>query len=157
HQLAGMPPVLELPTDRPRPSVRGQRGSTRWFTFPRQLLADLTALSRRLDVTLFMTLLAAFQALVSRYTGAEDVVVCSPIANRSHPETEGLIGFFVNTLLLRTDLSGAPPMTELSERVRTMALGAYAHQYLPYEKLVEELAPQRDLAYIPLCQVMFIL
>jgi amino acid adenylation domain-containing protein len=104
-----------------------------------------------------MTLLGAFQALLGRYAGVDDVVVGSAIANRTHVETEGLIGFFVNTLLLRADLAGNPPFTELLERVRTVALEAYAHQYLPFEKLVEDLAPERSLAHTPLFQVMFVL
>ncbi|HSS49030.1 MAG TPA: amino acid adenylation domain-containing protein, partial [Thermoanaerobaculia bacterium] len=156
-QLAGMPPVLELPTDRPRPSVQTFRGSTRWFHFSPELLEALSALGRRRRVTLFMVLLAAYKTVLYRTSEREDMVVGSPIANRTHVETEGLLGFFVNTLLLRAYLGGAPTFSELLDRVRDVTLGAYAHQFLPFEKLVEELAPERNLAFTPLCQVMFIL
>jgi amino acid adenylation domain-containing protein len=123
----------------------------------KELSSAVKALSRRENVTLYMTLLAAFQTLLYRYSGQEDVAVGSPIAGRVHAETEGLIGFFVNTLVMRGDLSGKPTFRELLRRVREMTLGAYAHQSLPFEKLVEELAPTRDLARSPLFQVMFAL
>src|SRR5262249_40222723 len=122
-----------------------------------EIAEGLRALSREEGTTLFMTLLAAFQALLSRYTGQEDVVVGTPVANRVSEEVEELIGFFVNTLALRTDLSGEPTFKELVRRVREVALGAYAHQDVPFEKLVEELQPERDLSRNPLFQVMFIL
>jgi amino acid adenylation domain-containing protein len=156
-RLAGAPAHLELPTDRPRPAVQTTRGAHRTRTLPPALRAALEALGRQAGATLFMTLLAAFQALLARYTGQEDIVVGSPIAGRTRVETEGLIGFFVNTLVLRTDLAGNPPFRELLGRVREGCLGAYAHQELPFEKLVEELQPARTLSQSPLFQVMFIL
>ena len=155
EQLDGAPALLELPTDRPRPPVQSYRGGRRRFRLPAPLLTRLKALSRQEGVTLFMTLLAAFNVLLQRYSGQDDIVVGSPIAGRTRVETEGLIGFFVNTLALRTDLSGDPPFAELLGRVREAALGAYAHQDLPFEKLVEELGPDRSLSHSPLFQVMF--
>ncbi|RKH18898.1 amino acid adenylation domain-containing protein [Corallococcus sp. CA047B] len=157
QHLAGAPPALELPTDRPRPSVRSHRGSVLPVALPRELSSALAALSRREGSTLFMTLLAAFQVLLHRHSGQDDIVVGSPIAGRTRAETEGLIGFFVNTLVLRTDLSGEPSFRELLKRVREVTLGAYVHQDVPFEKLVEELAPARDLSRSPLFQVMFVL
>src|SRR5262249_1444170 len=117
----------------------------------------LKTLGQREGTTLFMTLLAAFQTLLHRYCGQEDIVVGTPITNRTHQELEGLIGFFLNTLALRGDLSGDPSFIELLGRVREVSLGAYAHQDLPFEKLVDELQPQRSLSYSPLFQVMFTL
>jgi amino acid adenylation domain-containing protein len=155
--LAGAPPVLELPTDRPRPAVRSHRGGRRWLTLPAELTARLGAESRRLDVTPFMFLLAAFAVLLRRYTGEEDLVVGTPIANRRRREIEELIGFFANTLALRIDAAGDPPFADLARRVRQAALGAYAHQDLPFERLVDELRPRRDLGHSPIFQVMFIL
>ncbi|HEX5709303.1 MAG TPA: amino acid adenylation domain-containing protein, partial [Pyrinomonadaceae bacterium] len=155
-QLAGAPPVLELPTDHSRPSVQTFRGARNAFKLPPELTAQLRALSQREGVTLFMTLLAAFQVLLSRYSGQDDVVVGTPIAGRNRAEVEGLIGFFVNTLAMRADLSGDPTFVELLGRVRESALGAYAHQDVPFEKLVEELQPARHLGHSPLFQVMFI-
>ncbi len=154
-QLAGAPPLLELPTDRPRPAAQTYRGATEAVLLSPALHAALQALSRRLGVTLFMTLLAAFQTVLLRYTGQEDLVVGTPIAGRTRTETEGLIGFFVNTLALRTSLAGNPRFTELLGRVREAALEAYAHQDAPFEKLVEALQPARDPRYAPLVQVMF--
>ena len=157
RQLAGMPAVLELPSDRSRPAVESFKGETYSVALSTNLTTMLKALSRKEDTTLFMTLLAAFQTLLYRYTGQPDLVVGSPIANRNHAEVEQLIGFFVNTLVLRTDLSGNPRFTELLRRVREMTLAAYEHQDMPFERLVEELQPERDLGRSPLFQVMFIL
>jgi amino acid adenylation domain-containing protein len=157
QQLAGAPPVLKLPTDRPRPAVQAYRGSTECFQIDLNLTQRLEALSQQSGVTLFMTLLAAFVTLLSRYSGQEDIVVGSPIANRNRQEIEPLIGFFVNTLVLRTDLSGNPTFRELLGRVREIALGAYDHQDLPFERLVEALQPERNLSHAPLFQVMLVL
>ena len=157
QQLEGIPAVLILPTDHPRPAVQSFRGRTQSIELSKGLTEGLKELSRKEGVTLFMTLLAAFQGLLYRYTGQGDVVVGSPIANRNRSEIEGLIGFFVNTLVLRSNLSGNPSFRELLGRVRKTALGAYEHQDLPFEKLVEELQPERSLSYSPLFQVMFVL
>jgi amino acid adenylation domain-containing protein/non-ribosomal peptide synthase protein (TIGR01720 family) len=157
QQLGGHLPILQLPTDHPRPAVATFRGASQSFSLTAELTEALEALSQKEDATLFMTLLAAFKTLLYRYTGSEDVVVGSPIANRNRAEIEGLIGCFVNTLVLRTDLSGNPTFRELLRRVREVTLGAYAHQDLPFEKLVEELQPQRNLSYTPLFQVMFVM
>ncbi|RMF36691.1 MAG: non-ribosomal peptide synthetase, partial [Chloroflexi bacterium] len=157
QQLSGSPPVLELPTDRPRPPVQSFRGAHRPFMLPRPLSQAIKALCRREGVTPFMLLLAAFQTLLHRYTGQDDISVGTPIANRNRAEIEGLIGYFANTLVLRTDLSGDPPFRELLKRVREVALGAYAHQDLPFEMLVDALQPERDLSHTPLFQVMFVL
>jgi len=155
-QLSSLP-VLELPTDHPRPPAQSFRGARHSISLSKKLTAALKELSQREGATLYMTLLAAFQTLLMRYTGQEDVAVGSPIAGRNRAEIEGLIGFFVNTLVLRTDLSGDPSFRELLARVREVALGAYDHQDLPFEKLVEELQPQRDLGHNPLFQVLFAL
>ncbi|MCP4659288.1 MAG: amino acid adenylation domain-containing protein, partial [bacterium] len=155
RQLAGPPPVLELPCDRPRPaSMRTSRGARQALELPAALSEGLRALSREQGSTLFMTLLAGLMTLLHRYTGQQDLAVGSPIANRNRTEIEGLIGFFVNTLVLRVDLSGAPTFQELLGRVRELALGAYAHQDLPFEKLVAELDPVRDRSRPPLAQVI---
>jgi amino acid adenylation domain-containing protein len=153
--LEGAPPVLALPTDRPRPSVPTYRGGQVSFWLPKPLTTALKALSDRQGATLFMTLLAAFKALLHRYTAQDRIVVGTPIANRRRVEVEGLIGFFVNTLVLHTDLSGNPSFHELLARVRQVALGAYAHQDLPFERLVEAIQPERTLSYHPVIQVMF--
>ena len=147
--------TLQLPTDRPRPAVQSFRGARQYFALPKELTETLKAFSQKQRATLFMTLLAAFKALLYRYSGQRDVAVGVPIAGRSRYEFEGLIGFFVNTLVLRTDLSGNPTFRELLNRVREVALGAYDHQDLPFEKLVEELQPERDLSRNPLFQVLF--
>ncbi len=155
QRLGDTLPVLELPSDRPRPTKQTYRGATHSLTLPSSLSQSLKALSRQEGVTLFMTLLAAFQTLLDRYTGQDDIVVGVPIAGRNRAEVEGLIGFFVNTLVLRTNLAGNPSFRELLGRVREVVLGAYAHQHLPFEKLVEKLQPERDLSHTPLFQVMF--
>src|SRR6185312_3478346 len=155
--LADAPAVLELPADRPRPARRGARGAHRSFAIPPLLAADLAALAAREETTLFGVLLAGFQALLARWSGQDDVVVGSPVANRNRLETEPLIGFFVNTLVLRLDLAGDPGFADALQRAREAVLGASEHQDLPFEKLVEELAPARDRRYTPLFQVMFAL
>ncbi len=156
-QLAGAPALLELPTDRPRPALQSFRGAQQIVYFPTQLRDELKAFSQCEGVTLFMTLLAAFNALLTRYTGQEDLVVGSPLAGRTHTETEALIGFFVNTLVLRTDVTGDPTFRELLQRVRDTALNAYSHQDTPFEKLVAELRPERSLSYNPIFQTAFAL
>ncbi|MBI4524352.1 MAG: hypothetical protein HY695_11140 [Deltaproteobacteria bacterium] len=150
-------PTLQSPFDRPRPPVQSFRGARQSLMLSKTLTKELKALSRHQGVTVFMTLLAAFQTLLHRYTGQDDIVVGSPIANRNRLETEGLIGFFVNTLVLLTDLSGNPSFRDLLGRVREVALGGYAHQDLPFERLVEELQPERAPGWTPLFQVMFVL
>jgi amino acid adenylation domain-containing protein len=156
-QLAHAPGVIDLPTDRPRPARQTFNGAHYARALPRRLRDSLNLLSRREGVTLFMTLLAAFQTMLHRYTNQDDIVVGTPIANRTRRETEELIGFFVNTLVLRSDLSGDPTFRELLQRVKEVSLEAYAHQDLPFEKLVEELNPERSLSHSPLFQVMFAL
>jgi amino acid adenylation domain-containing protein len=155
EHLAGAPAVLELPTDRPRPVVQSFKGASQAVSLPASLHRRLLELSHREGVTLFMTLLAAFQTLLLRISGQDRVVIGTPIAGRTRSEMEGLIGCFTNTLPMRTDLSGDPTFRELLSRVRTTALGAYRHQDLPFEKLVEELQPSRSLAHNPLFQVSF--
>ncbi len=153
RQLAGAPALLELPTDRPRPAVRGEAGASRPVLVPAPLAAALAALARRQGATLFMVLLAGFSALLARLSGQEDVVVGAPVAGRGERALEELIGFFVNTLALRTDLAGEPRFAELLGRVRAAALEAYLHAAVPFERLVEELAPERSLGHTPLFQV----
>jgi len=150
-------PGLELPVDRPRPLQQSYQGATQLLELPLDLAEALEVLSQQEGATLFMALLAAFQAFLFRYTGQEDIAVGSPIANRNRSDLEGLIGFFANTLVLRLDLSGNPTFRELLGRARQVALAAYAHQDLPFEKLVEELHPERDLSRNPLFQVVFAL
>ncbi len=156
-QLAGLPALLELPTDRPRPAVPSYRGATRRVRLSAELVRQAQAAARREGATLFMVLLAAFQTLLARYSGQQDLAVGSPVAGRNRLETEDLIGFFVNTLVLRNDLSGEPSFRELLGRTRETALAAHLHQDVPFEKLVQELAPERSLAHTPLFQVMFVL
>ncbi|MBO1057381.1 MAG: amino acid adenylation domain-containing protein [Dolichospermum sp. JUN01] len=155
QQLKDAPDVLSLPTDRPRPAVQTVVGATHEFALSVELTDKLIKLSQNQGCTLFMTLLAAYDTLLYRYTRQSDILVGSPIANRDRSEIEGLIGFFVNTLVMRTNLAGNPRFSELLTRVREMSLGAYAHQHLPFEMLVEALQPERDLSHTPLFQVMF--
>ncbi|HSU12938.1 non-ribosomal peptide synthetase/type I polyketide synthase [Longimicrobium sp.] len=157
ERLAGAPALLELPTDRPRPAVQSFRGAHREFELPAGLAARLEALGRREGATLFMVLLGAFQVLLAKYAGTDDVVVGTPIAGRTRRETEELVGLFVNTLALRADLSGDPAFREVLQRVREATLGAYEHQEVPFERLVAELSPERSLGHSPLFQVMFTL
>ncbi|HEY6249701.1 MAG TPA: condensation domain-containing protein, partial [Candidatus Angelobacter sp.] len=156
EQLVGME-VLELPTDRVRPEVVSQRGELVRFELGEELSEDLRGISRREGVTMFMTLLAAFQVLLGLWTGQEDIVVGTDVANRSRPETQGLIGFFVNQLVLRTDLRGGPSFREVLRRVREMTLGAYAHQDVPFEKLVQDIGANRDINRNPFFEVKFVL
>ncbi|HEY0782755.1 MAG TPA: condensation domain-containing protein, partial [Thermoanaerobaculia bacterium] len=155
ERLAGAPPALELPTDRPRPAIRNYHGASRSLRIDAALVAELRALGRGLGATLFMTLLSAFSLLLGRLSGQDDVPIGTPTASRSRSEIEGLIGMFLNTLVLRTDLAGDPTFAELVRRVREVALGAYDHQDLPFEKLLDELKPPRDLSRTPLFQVFF--
>jgi len=156
-RLSGAPALLELPADRPRPAAQSYRGAYERMEIPEALLDRLQALGRGEGATLFMVLLGAFQVLLGKYAGSDDVVVGSPIAGRTRREVEALIGFFVNTLVVRTDLSGDPTFRELLRRVREVTLGAYEHQEVPFEKLVAELQPERSLSHSPLFQVMFTL
>ncbi|HYW19654.1 MAG TPA: amino acid adenylation domain-containing protein [Nodularia sp. (in: cyanobacteria)] len=157
HQLAGAPTLLELPTDNPRPATQSFKGASHSFQLSAELSLGLKKLTQQQGSTLFMTLLAAFKTLLYRYTNSTDIVVGSAIANRHHKQIEGLIGLFVNNLVLRSDLSGNPSFIELLAQVREVALGAYAHQDLPFERLVEKLQPERNLSHTPLFQVMFVL
>src|SRR5581483_8215870 len=151
------PVMLELPTDYPRPAIQTYHGSHETLQLPRSVTDGLKALSQKEGVTLFMTLLAAFQVLLARSSNQKEIIVGTPIANRPQEELEGLIGFFVNTLVLRTDMSGNPSFRELLKRVKEVTLGAYAHQDVPFEQLVGILLQERDLSRSPLFQVMFVL
>ena len=155
QQLGGSLPILQLPTDYPRPPVQTYQGAYQSLELPLNLTKALKTLSQQERITLFMTLLAAFQTLLHRYSGQEDIIIGTPIAGRNQVETEGLIGLFVNTLAIRTNLSGNPSFRQLLSQVREVTLGAYDHQDLPLEKLIEELNPERDLSRSPLFQVMF--
>ena len=157
QQLGGAPAVLELSTDRPRPVIQTFNGAHHISMVGKELTDSLNELSRRAGVTLFMTLLAAFQTMLHRYTNQREIVVGTPIANRTRTEVEDLIGLFVNTLVVRTDLSGNPSFRKLLGRVREVALDAFAHQDVPFEKLVEELQPERSLGHMPLFQTLFAL
>lgn len=154
EKLAGAPSQLELPTDRPRPPVQSFHGARQPVVIPQELAESLRELGESQNATLFMTLLAAFEVLLFRHTGQDDIVVGVPITGRNNPELANLIGFFINSLPVRTDLSGNPTFRELLGRVREAALGAYEHQDLPFEKLVEVSQPERDTSYSPLFQVM---
>jgi len=155
--LQDAPATLELASDRLRPSVQTFKGARLHRELPATLVADLRGLSRREGVTLFMTLLSAFDVLLSKFSGQEDIVVGTPIAGRNRPELEGIIGYFANTLPLRVNLSGNPSFNDLLKRAREVALGAYAHQDVPFDKLVQELQPDRSLSHSPLFQVIFAL
>jgi acyl carrier protein len=157
RQLDPLPPPIELPRDYERPDTMSFRGNSVFFNIPGELLANLQALSRRQNVTLYMTLLAAFKTLLHRYSGQTDIVIGGASANRTQIEMEKLIGFFVNMLVLRTDVSGNPKFTELLQRVREVTLGAYAHQHTPYAALVTELKVKREWNRNPLFQVVFVL
>jgi amino acid adenylation domain-containing protein len=157
ERLGDRPAALQLPTDRPRPATPSGRGAVRRACLTGRLRSALTALSRDEGATLFMTMLAAFQALLHRYTEQTDVSVGAPIAGRGRTETEGLIGCFINTLVLRTDLAGDPSFRKLLERVRETCLGAFAHQDVPFERLVKEIRPGRNSAPYPFFSVMFVL
>ena len=156
RQLMGATP-LRLPTDRPRPETQSNRGAKYTFSLPKQLSKELVLLSRQEGVTLFMTLLAAFQVLLYRYTGQEDIVLGTDIAGRTALETEGLFGFFINVLALRTDISGKPLFRTLLSRVRDLVLNAYTHQDLPFDLLIDSLRLERKLNQNPLVQVLFVL
>jgi amino acid adenylation domain-containing protein len=157
EKLAGVPPFLELPTDRPRPPVQTFGGRSLPLWLEPGLAGRLSALALATGTTLFMVLLAGFETLLGIYSGAEDLAVGTPIAGRNRAELEGLIGFFVNSLVLRGDLSGDPPFVDLLSRVREDTLSGYTHQDLPFEKLVEEVKPERSRAHSPIFQVMFAL
>ncbi|MEO6196448.1 MAG: amino acid adenylation domain-containing protein [Thermoanaerobaculia bacterium] len=157
QRLAGAPRMLDLPADHPPPPAASQRGGGLAVPLPAGVTEELRRLARRGGGTLFIGLLAGFQALLARVTGQEDLLVGSPVANRTRVEVEGLIGCFVNTLVLRGELAGDPPFEEFLDRARETALGAYAHQDLPFERLVEELAPERDLTRSPLVQALLVL
>jgi hypothetical protein len=154
-QLEGAPPILELPTDRERPGVQTHHGARLPLALSRELMDGLKAVSRQEDATLFMALLAAFQALLSCWSEQTDICVGSPVANRKQPELQGLIGFFANTVVLRTNLSGNPTFRQLLQRVREVCLGAYDHQNIPFRKLVHELQVPCQSSHTPLFQVMF--
>ena len=155
EHLGNNPPVLELPTDRPRPAVPTYKGSFVTCEMTAELTEALKELSRREGVSFYMTLLAAFKTLMARYAGQDEIVVGTPIANRNRIDIENLIGFFVNTLVLRSDVSDNPPFNDFLKQIREVTLGAFAHQDVPFEKLVEELQPERDMSRTPLFQVMF--
>jgi amino acid adenylation domain-containing protein len=156
-QLGGTLPTLQLPTDRPRPANQTYRGTHECFVIPTPLYAALKGVSDREGVTLFMSMLAAFNTLLYRYSRQDDIIVGSPIAGRNQIETENVVGFFLNTLVLRIDLSGNPTFRELLGRVREVCLGAYAHQDIPFEPLLEQLRLKRDLSRTPLFQTMLVL
>jgi amino acid adenylation domain-containing protein/thioester reductase-like protein len=155
HQLASATPLLKLPTDRPRPPIQSFRGGFLAVPLDSDLSEKLKTLSQKSGTTLFMTMFAAFVTLLFRYTGQDDILVGSPVANRNRTETEPLIGFFVNTVVLRTDLTGNPSFSDLLSQVKKVAADAQAHQDVPFEQVVSALLPERNLSYSPLFQVMF--
>ncbi|MHC5822277.1 MAG: non-ribosomal peptide synthetase, partial [Nostoc sp.] len=157
QQLADAPPLLELPTDKPRPPVQTFCGATQEFQIDQNLSKQITTFSQQSGATLFHTLLAAFVVLMFRYSGQDDICIGSPIANRNRREIESLIGFFVNTLVLRNQIKGNPSFSEFLSQVRQVATSAYTHQDVPFEQVVEALQPERSLSYNPLFQVVFVL
>jgi len=157
EHLRGAPPVLQLPTDRPRGTSQTFHGFMETISFSGETATALRKLGQQEGVTLFMSLLAGFQTLLSRYSGEDQIVIGTDVANRTTTETERLIGFFINLLALRTDLSGNPTFRELLARVREVALGAYAHQEMPFDKLVQELQPERSLSHNPIVQTLFVM
>ena len=157
NNLANYPPLLVLPTDYPRPPVQRFHGARESFALSQDLSNALKKLSQSQNTTLFMTLLAAFKILLYRYSNQEDILIGSTITNRDRAEINNLIGLFVNNLIFRTNLSGNPSFSNFLQQVREVTLNAYANQDLPYEYLVEQLQPERNLSYNPLFQVMFIL
>ena len=157
HQLEGVPPLTPLPTDHPRPPVQTGEGATYRFVLPPDLVKAVQRLSHQHGATLFMTLLAAFKVLIYRYSGVTDIVIGTPVSQRQQAEVEGLIGLFINTLVLRTDLSGDLPVSGLLERVRDVALEAYNHQDVPFEQVIEALPLPRSSSHEPLCQVLLVL
>ncbi|HMW01978.1 MAG TPA: condensation domain-containing protein, partial [Acidobacteriota bacterium] len=156
NQLAGIPPLLELPTDRPRPVVRSFQGARQFFEFDESATEKLKTLSRQENVTLFMVLLTAYVVLLARYSGQNDISVGTPVANRTQAETEALIGFFVNTLVIRTQLEAEPTFLEVLRQIKHTVLDVFAHQEMPFEKLVEVLQPERNLSHTPLFQAFFV-
>ena len=156
-RLDGAPPILEVPTDRPRPSIQSSRGSLEHFIVAEDVVRGLSEVGKQEGATMFMVLLAAFQTLLHRYASQDVIVVGTPIAGRNRQELEGLIGFFINTLVMRADFSGDLRFRGLLAQVKETALGAFAHQEFPFDKLVEELQPQRDLSHMPIIQAMFAL
>jgi len=157
QQLCGTLPVLQLPTDRPRPVVQTFVGRNQYFVLPPALVDQLKAMSRQQGTTLYMTLLGAYAALLARYSGQEELMIGTPVAGRSRQEIEGIVGFFVNTLVLRLQVSFSQPFANLLAHVRETALGAFAHAEMPFEQLVEALQPERNLGHAPLFQTMFML
>jgi len=155
--MAGAPAVLDLPIARPRAAVQSSAAGQETLLLPPEFVGQLKEMSRREGVTLFMLMLAAFQTLLSWYAKRDDIVVGTPVAGRNRVEIEHLIGFFVNNLVIRTNLGGNPTFRELLRRVREVSIGAYTHQDVPFEKLVEELAPERNLSHMPLVQVMMVM
>jgi hypothetical protein len=156
-QLRGASPLLQLPTDRPRPNVRNFQGAHEPIPLPKEVMDSVKTLSQQEEVTPFMLMLSAFNALLFRHSGQEHIVLGTDIANRTSAETERLIGFFINLLPMRTELAGDPTFRELVSRVREAALGAYAHQDVPFDKLVEELQPERSLSHNPIVQALFVM
>jgi non-ribosomal peptide synthetase component F len=157
NELSGLPPTFEMPGKGLTPTKRKFSGASPWFLISKALTGEIKAFSQRYEVTLFMTLLAAFKTLIQIYSGKTDIVIGTPNANRSRTELAGLIGFFANALVLRTNFSGNPTFVDVLNRVKRVAQGAYAHQEVPFEKLVEALQPERDLKHSPLFQVAFTL